>query len=723
MTKTCKLIVALVLSLPMLYAQTGSKPLELRDIVEGQFAAHGAGYGMRSMPDGEHYTMLAPGRDAILRYSFATGKVVDTLFYTKTARECHFDAFDDYQISADGNHILLYTDKSSIYRRSWEAQVHHFDVRRRLVKPLSEKPGKVMIPTFSPDGRMVAFVRGNNIFIKKFDFDTEVQVTTDGVRNQIINGTTDWVYEEEFSVTNLMSWSEDGAFLAYVKTDERAVPEYRMPMFVGHLYPQDYVYKYPKAGEPNSKVSLHIYNVGDRSQKRVALQDDEAYYIPRISYIGRDQQLAVMTLNRRQNHFRMIYVHSKTLLPKTIMEEQSQTYIDSEHVQSIQFTPQGWAYVSERSGWAQLYLMSDRGQVIRPLTSGEWDVTEFYGLDAQGNVYYQAADESPTRRNIYRRDAKGRTTRLVEASGTNTAIFSSGFQYFIGSHSSLNSPTTTALYRTEGNRQLRVLQDNSALRRKLTSYRFAPKELTTIRTASGLELNAWLVKPANFDPSRRYPLLMVQYSGPNSQQVLDRYGFGWEYYLASQGIVVACVDGRGTGARGEAWRKGTYLRLGLQESADQAEAARALGQLPWVDAERIGIWGWSFGGYNTLMSLIHGQGAFKLGIAVAPVTDWRYYDTIYTERFMRTPQENPEGYNASSVLKHADRLKGKLLLIHGSADDNVHVQNAMDLQARLVELNIPFDMAIYTDKDHSIRGGNTSYHLYSKMVSYLLREL
>lgn len=723
MTKICKLIIALTLSVPILHAQTGSKKLELRDIVQGQFAARGAGYGMRSMPDGEHYTMISPKHDAILRYSFSTGKVVDTLFYTKNARECNFDSFDDYQISADGHHILLYTDKTSIYRRSWEAHVYHFDVRRRLVKPLSESSGKIMIPTFSPDGRMVAFVRDNNIFIKKFDFDTEVQVTTDGIRNQVINGTTDWVYEEEFSVTNLMSWSEDGAFLAYVKTDERSVPEYRMPMFAGHLYPQDYVYKYPKAGENNSKVSVHIYNVNDRSQKRIAIKDEEAYYIPRISYIGRDQQLAVMTLNRRQNHFRMIYVHSKTLLPKTIMEEQSQTYIDSEHIQTIQFTPQGWAYVSERSGWAQLYLMSDRGQVVRPLTEGQWDLTEFYGLDHQGNVYYQAADQSPTRRHIYRRDSKGRTTRLAEASGTNTAIFSSGFQYFIGSHSTLNTPTITALYRTDGNKQLRILQDNASLRAKLTKYQFSPKELTTIRTSSGLDLNAWIVKPANFDPTKKYPVVMVQYSGPNSQQVLDRYGFGWEYYLASQGIVVACVDGRGTGARGEAWRKGTYLRLGLQESEDQAEAARALGQLPWVDSKRIGIWGWSFGGYNTLMSLIHGKEAFKLGIAVAPVTDWRFYDTIYTERFMRTPQENPEGYDASSVLTHAHLLKGKLLLIHGSADDNVHVQNAMDLQARLVEANIPFDMAIYTDKDHSIRGGNTSYHLYSKMVSYLLREL
>lgn len=723
MTKTCKLILTLALSMPMLYAQTGNKPLDLRDIVQGQFAARGAGYGMRSMPDGEHYTMISNKHDAILRYSFSTGKVVDTLFYTQDARECNFDTFDDYQVSDDGHHILLYTEKASIYRRSWEANVHHFDVRRRLVKPLSDITGKVMIPTFSPDGRMVAFVRGNNIFIKKFDFDTEVQVTTDGVRNQIINGATDWVYEEEFTVTNQMSWSEDGAFLAYVKTDERSVPEYRMPMYSGHLYPQDYVYKYPKAGEANSKVSVHIYNVTDRSQKRVAINDDEAYYIPRISYIGRDQQLAVMTLNRRQNHFRMIYVNSKTLLPKTIMEEQSQTYIDSEHIQSIQFTTQGWAYTSERSGWAQLYLMSDRGQVVRPLTSGDWDVTEFYGLDTQGNAYYQAADESPTRRNIYRRDTKGRTTRLGEASGTNSAVFSNGFQYFIGSHSTLNTPTTTALYRTDGNKQLRTLQDNADLRAKLAKYQFAPKELTTIRTASGLDLNAWIVKPANFTPAKRYPVLMVQYSGPNSQQVLDRYSFGWEYYLASQGIIVVCVDGRGTGARGEAWRKGTYLRLGLQESKDQAQAAQALGKLPWVDSERIGIWGWSFGGYNTLMSLIHGENAFKLGIAVAPVTDWRFYDTIYTERFMRTPQENPDGYDVSSVLKHADRLKGKLLLIHGSADDNVHVQNAMDLQSRLVEANIPFDMAIYTDKDHSIRGGNTSYHLYNKMVSYLLREL
>lgn len=723
MIKKHSLLLVLGLSMAAASAQHGAKPIDLKEVVQGHFAARGAGYGMRSMPDGEHYTLMSPQRNAILRYSFATGALVDTLFSTGSARDCQFDRFDDYQISTDGRHILLYTDQTPIYRRSSEAHVHHYDVRRRLVAPLSAGAGKVMIPTFSPDGRMVAFVRGGNIFIKKFDFDTEVQVTTDGQRNAIINGASDWVYEEEFEVTNLMSWSEDGAFLAYVKSDESAVPEYGMPMYGQRLYPEDYTYKYPKAGEPNSVVSVHVYNVADRSQKRIGLSTEESYYVPRISYIGRGSTLAVMTLNRRQNHFRMIYVNSKTLLPKTVFEERSETYVDSNHIQGIEFTPSGFAYVSERSGWAHLYLISDQGQVQRQITHGDWDVTDFYGIDASGNAYLQAADQSPTQRSIYRIDPRGKQTRLGAGVGTNRALFARSYRYYINSYSTLNEPTTTAVYRTADSKPLRTLEDNSALRTKLAEYRFAPKELSKVRTADGLELNAWVVKPADFDPSKQYPLLLVQYSGPNSQLALDSYGFGWEYYLASRGIVVACVDGRGTGARGEAWRKGTYLRLGLQESHDQIAAARALGQLPYIDASRMAIWGWSFGGYNTLMSLIHGEGTFKLGIAVAPVTDWRYYDTIYTERFMRTPRENPEGYKASSVLTEASKLRGRLLLIHGSADDNVHVQNSMDLMTRLVDANIPFDMAIYTDKDHSIRGGNTSLHIYSKMAQYLIDHL
>lgn len=723
MIRSKSLVLALCLCSVQMMAQDGTKPINLDEIVSGGLSARSAGYGMRSMNDGEHYTMMNTERNAILRYSFATGSLVDTLFYTQGARECSFERFDDYQISDDGKHILIHTERTPIYRRSSSSHVFHYDVRRRLVAPLSQTVGKVMIPTFSPDGRMVAFVREGNIFIKKFDFDTEVQVTTDGARNRIINGASDWVYEEEFEVTNLMSWSEDGSTLAYVKTNETNVPEHKMQLFGGRLYPEDYAFKYPKSGEANSQMSVHLYNVADRSQKQVKLSADEAYYIPRIGFVGYGGDLAIMTLNRRQNHFRMIYVNNKTLIPKVIMEERSQTYIDSHHIQSIQFVSGGFAYVSERSGWAHLYLYSNRGQMQRQITQGNWDVTSFYGIDDLGNAYVQVADESPMRRNIYRIDPKGRKIALGGGQGMNRATFGKSFRYFIGTHSSLNTPTQTALYRSTDNKVLRVLEDNSELKTKLKEYRFSPKEATTIRTVDGLEFQAWIVKPKDFDPKRKYPLLMVQYSGPNSQMALDQYSFGWEYYLASRGIIVVCVDGRGTGARGEAWRKGTYLRLGLQESSDQIAAAKVLSTLPYIYAERIAIWGWSFGGYNTLMSMTRGEAVFKVGVAVAPVTDWKYYDTIYTERFMRTPAENPEGYRATSVLEAAHQLKGKLLLIHGSADDNVHVQHTMDLTAKLVEANIPFDMAIYTDRDHSIRGGNTSKHLYNKMAEYLLSNL
>lgn len=704
-------------------AQDGGKAPTLNEIVGGYFYARSAGHGMRSMSDGRHYTSISQRGDALLRYSFATGKLVDTLFSCKTARDCEFDRFDDYQISDNGHHILIHTDQTSIYRRSTKSKVYHYDVRRNRVEPLSQGGGMLRIPTLSPDGRMVAFVRDGDIFVKKFDFDTEVRVTSDGKVNAIMNGITDWVYEEEFSVTNLMSWSEDSECLAFVRTDERSVPEVQLPFYNSMLYPESYNYKYPKAGEDNSLVSVHLYDIASRKLKTIPLKVEESYYIPRIEFVGRDGNLAVMTLNRRQDHFRMFYINYKTMLPKLTFEERSDTYIDSEHIQSLRFVPQGFAYVSERSGYAHLYLISDRGQVLRPLTQGAWDVTDFYGVDASGAVYYQAADEHPTKRGIYRADAKGRKSRLGAKDGVSQAVFSTSFDYFIGSHSRLNTPLYTAVYRTADNKEVRLLEDNATLAVRLSEYSFTPKTMTSIRIADGTVLNAWEVRPKDFDPKKKYPLIITQYSGPNSQQVLDRYGFGWEYYLASQGFVVVCVDGRGTGGRGTAWRKGTYLSLGQQESADQVAAARALGERSYIDASRMAIWGWSYGGYNALMSLCHGEGVFKLGIAVAPVTDWRYYDTIYTERYMRTPKENPEGYKASSVLEAAGKLRGRLLLIHGSLDDNVHPQNTMELVARLVDQNKPFDMAIYTDKDHSIRGGNTSSHLYAKMAQYLIEHL
>lgn len=716
-------LVTLSLGAGSLFAQRGTRTMTIEEVNSGKFAAQPAGRGMRSMSDGLHYTMMDAQHKAILRYSFATGKLIDTLFSVDRARDCEFQKFDDYRLEPKGHHILLITDQEQIYRRSHKGNAYHYDVRRNRVEPLSETKGKVMIPTFSPDGRMVAFVRDGNIFIKKFEFDTEVQVTNDAERNKVMNGITDWVYEEEFETTRLLSWSEDSGYLAFVRTDETEVQEYSMPMYGTSQYPTSYTYKYPKAGTPNSRVSLHIYNVVDRSRKEVTFRDGAPYYIPRIEFVGREGQLAVFTLNRQQNHLRLFYVQNKTLLPKLILEDKSKTYVDSHNVTWSRFIPSGFIYPSERDGFRHLYHYSDKGVLLRQVTSGHYDVTNFYGADASGNLYYQAADESPMRRSIYRIDPKGKRTALHPGQGSNQAIFSDSFAYYISTFNNTTTPTVTAVYATGNLKPLRVLEDNQKLQQRLEEYRVAPKEFITLTGAEGQAMNAWIVKPHDFSPTRRYPVLMIQYSGPDSQQVLDQYGYGWEQVLAGHGFIVVCVDGRGTGARGEEWRKCTYLRLGVKESADQIAAAKVLGKLPYVDAGRIGIWGWSFGGYNTLMSLCHGDGTFKVGIAVAPVTDWRFYDTIYTERFMRTPQENPDGYKASSVLEVAHNLRGKLLLIHGSADDNVHVQNAMDFAELLVQRDLPFDMALYTDKNHSIYGGKTRDHLFKKMISYLQTNL
>lgn len=706
-----------------LAAQQPGRTMTIEEINSGAFASRSAGRGMRSMSDGLHYTMMDKAHKAILRYSFATGQLVDTLFSVDKARECDFKTFDDYILEPQGHHILLLRDKKAVYRRSWTAEAYHYDVRRNRVEPLSEHRGKVMIPTFSPDGRMVAFVREGNIFIKKFEYDTEVAVTSDAARNKVMNGITDWVYEEEFEVTKLLTWSEDNNYLAYVRTDESKVEEYSMPMYEGRQYPSFYTYKYPKAGTSNSEVSVHIYNVGDRSKKQLDFGDSKPYYIPRIEFVGRDGNLAVFSLNRQQNHFRLYYVNDKTLLPKLILEERNKAYVDSRFLQHCHFVPGGFVYISERDGYRHLYSYSDKGVLQRQITSGKYDVMDFYGVDAAGNMYYQAADASPMRRSVYRIDPKGVKTRLDGGEGTNNAIFSQNFAYYISTFHNAHTPTVTAVYATGKPKPLRTLEDNAALRSKLAGYRISPKEFITVRNAEGQSLNAWIVKPLGFDASKKYPVLMVQYSGPDSQQVLDSYGYGWEQVLAAEGFIVACVDGRGTGARGEEWRKCTYLRLGVKESADQIAAAKSLSQLPYVDGSRMALWGWSFGGYNTLMSLCHGGTTFKLGIAVAPVTDWSYYDTIYTERYMRTPRENPEGYKASSVLEVAANLRSRLLLIHGSADDNVHVQNAMDVAERFVQADLPFDMAIYTDKNHSIYGGKTRDHLYKKMIAYLKAHL
>lgn len=706
------------------FAQTGSKPVDLKAIVDGHFRQKTSVGEMRSLPDGEYYTAMNPERDMIVKYAYRTGEPVDTLFNTKTARECTFDDFDGYTISSTGHHLIVWRETEAIYRRSRKMVVYDYDVRRNYVKPISDAAGKQMIPTFSPDGRMCAFVRDNNIWIRKFDYDTEVQVTKDGELNKILNGITDWVYEEEFSVTNLMAWSPDSEYLAYVRFDESEVPEYSMQVYGDGYYPSYYKFKYPKAGEKNSKVSLHAYCVQTRDTKTLKVPVDGDSYIPRITFTKNADQLAVMTLNRQQNIFNMYFVNPKSGVSRLILRDENKCYVDSEWLTSIHFLKDGFTYVSEQDGYAHIYLYSPTGVVQRQVTKGNWDVTRFIGIDEKTKtVYYESAEESPTQRAVYKIDAKGVKVKLSKSVGTNSASFSANYAYYVNRYSNANTPVRITVNETKTGKELRVLQDNAALRERLKEYRFAPKEFMTVHTASDYEFNAWMIKPANFDPSKKYPVMMTQYSGPNSQQVLDSYSFSWEYYLASKGIIVVCVDGRGTGARGEAFRKCTYMRMGELESRDQVEAAQALGELPYIDKNRIAIWGWSFGGYNTLMALTVGNGTFKVGIAVAPPTDWRFYDTVYTERFMRTPQENFEGYNATSPLLRAKELKGKLLLIHGTADDNVHFMQSLEYAEALVQAGIQFDMHVYKDRNHGISGGNTSYHLYTKMSNYLFDNL
>jgi dipeptidyl-peptidase-4 len=707
-----------------LSAQERGKEVTLKEVTDGVFRQETSVGEMRSLPDGEHYTAMNKERNMIVRYAYRTGEPLDTLFNTQTVRECSFDAFDGYMISSTGHRIIVWRDTEYIYRRSYRAMVYDYDVRRNYVKPLSDQPGKLMIPTFSPDGRMCAFVRDNNIWIKKFDFDTEVQVTKDGETNKIRNGITDWVYEEEFSVTNLMAWSPDSEILAFVRFDETDVPEYSMQVYGNGTYPGYYQFKYPKAGETNSKVTLHSYNVATKDTKALNVPIDAESYIPRIVFTHNPEQLAIMTLNRHQNIFNIYYANPRSGVFRLILREDNERYIDSDWMKSIHFYKNGFTYVSEKDGYAHIYFHTPTGVMQRQITQGAWDVTRLCGYDeATQTVYYESAEESPLRRSVYKIDAKGVKSKLSAAAGTNHADFSANFAYYVNHYSNISTPVSITVNETKSGKVLRVLQENAGLKKKLADYALPRKEFLKIHTASDFELNAWILKPSGFSEAEKYPVVMLQYSGPNSQEVVDSYGFGWEYYLAAKGMVVVSVDGRGTGARGETFRKCTYLRMGELEAQDQVEAAQEVAKLPYIDKNRMAIWGWSFGGYNTLMSMSTGNGTFKAGIAVAPPADWKFYDSVYTERYMRTPKENFEGYAATSPIRLARNLQGKLLLIHGTADDNVHFHQTLEYAEALVQAGKQFEMQIYKDRNHGISGGNTRYHLYTRMSEFLFDNL
>ena len=725
--------------LTLLFLSLGiqAQKVTLQDVAQGTYRAQNI-YGLKPMLDGEHYTQISSDHKRIVKYSFKTGKEVEAIFDVTKARDCNFKTFDDYILSPDEKLILIQTETKPIYRHSFTAVYYIYNVKNNTLEPLSNN-GPQQVPLFSPDGNQIAFVRNNNIFLVKLLFgNSESQVTKDGEYNKVLNGIPDWVYEEEFSFNRAFDFSADSKMIAYIRFDESQVPMFSFPWYKGMApakedyatYPGKYEYKYPKAGETNSTVTVHTYDIKSHVTRQMDLPLDKDGYIPRIKFTSDPEKLAIMTLNRHQNRFDLYLANPRSATCKVAIRDEAEQYIKEQEYGSIAFYPNHIVLMSERDGYNHLYLYTIAGNLVRQITKGNFEVTDFLGYDeANGTTYYASNEGSPLRTAIYKIDSKGKKTKLSTKEGTNNALFSKNFAYFINTYSSKDTPTEITLNDSKG-RELVTLLDNKQLKSQLTHLNMPTKEFFTFKTSQGVELNGWMMKPANFDPNKKYPVIMHQYSGPGSQQVLDKWGIGsfgdggmFEAYMCDKGYIMVCVDGRGTGGRGAAFEKCTYLFLGVKESEDQVETARYLGTLPYVDGSRIGIWGWSFGGYNTLMSMSDGSGAFKAGVAIAAPSDWRFYDTVYTERFMRTPKENGDGYNAGSAICRASKLQGKLLLIHGTADDNVHYQNAAEYSEALVQANKQFDMQVYTNRNHSIFGGNTRNHLMNRVANFFLENL
>ena len=709
----------------------GTQSLNLKEITDGKFRAESL-RGIVSMKDGEHYTRMNEEGTQILQYSFRTGEQTGVIFDVATARECNFKTFEGYTFSPDETKILIRTGTIQKYRRSYTAVHYLYSVKNNKLETLSDG-GPQETPVFSPDGTMVAFVRNNNIFLVKLLYgNSESQVTEDGKINEVMNGIPDWVYEEEFEFNRALEFDADSEMLAYVRFDESEVPLFSLPLYAGmtpHLspfetYPGTYSYKYPKTGEPNSKVSVHTFDIRSKVTRKMNLPLDGDGYIPRIKFTKDANKLAIVTMNRYQNRLDLYFADPRSTICKLALRDESPYYIDEKVLNSIKFYPEHFSLVSERDGYAHLYWYSMGGNLIKQVTQGPWEVTSFLGWDeASDTFFYQSNEESPLCKAIYKVDKKGKKTKLSESKGTNTAHFGSTMKYYINTFSNIQTPPVTTINDSNG-KVLKTLTDNRALKQLLAQYSLPVKEFFTFTTSQGITLNGWIMKPATFNAGKKYPVLMYQYSGPGSQQVVDSWTTpNWEAYMTTKDYIVVCVDGRGTGGRGEEFQKCTYLNLGVKESQDQVETAKYLGTLPHVDKSRIGIWGWSYGGYMTIMSMSEGTPVFKAGVAVAPVTDWKYYDTIYGERFMRTPKENAEGYNAASAFARANQLNGRLLLVHGLADDNVHYQNVAEYSECLVQANKQFEMQVYTNRNHSIFGGNTRYHLYTRLTDFFMMHL
>ena len=715
-----KKIVSIILCLFSLSCFSQSKQINLEDIWENYKFYYKSYRGLNSMNNGEFYTQIKNSEEGqeIIKYSFKNGERIVRIFKSSDFK---IKRINSYSLSDDDRLMLLATETESIYRYSRKAIYYVFNIQNNKLKKLSEN--KIRYPTFSPDGSKVAYVYENNLFIKDITNGKETQITNDGKKNQIINGASDWVYEEEFKLVRGFEWSSDSRTIAYYKFDESHVKEFSMDKFNGSLYPSQEVFKYPKAGEANSTVNILLYSL-DSKEKTLIYTEEDYEYIPRIKWSKDPHILTMIGLNRHQNKLDFILVNSKDGSNNILFSEEDKYYIDIHD--NLTFLPNNFfIWTSEKKGYNHIFLKGLDGSEEQ-ITSGSWEVTSFKGLDSDKmQIFFTSTEDGSINRSLYVLDLEtGKRKKLSTQIGTNSAKFSKGLKYYINTFSDADTPPVFTLHKADGT-LIKTIEDNTEFKNKLKDYDLSKKEFLTIYTDNA-DLNAWVIKPPNFDKNKKYPLFMFLYGGPGSQQVLNKYGssnFYWYQMLAQKGYVVACVDNRGTGGKGSEFKKMTYKELGKYETIDQIDAAKYFGNLEYIDKERIGIQGWSYGGYMSSLAITKGAETFKLAVAIAPVTNWRYYDNIYTERYMQTPQENASGYDDNSPINHVEKLKGKYLLVHGTADDNVHVQNTYEMTSALVRANKQFDLFVYPDKNHGIYGKNTRYHLYKKITNFILENL
>ncbi|MAZ71590.1 MAG: S9 family peptidase [Flavobacteriaceae bacterium] len=717
------LLVIFVLAITVATAQ--KREITLEDIWGGTFRTERLD-ALRSLDNGKEYAVLNYSRQlntsTVDVYDYKSGDKVRTLVNSNDLPG--ISHIISYELSEDESKLLLATQLKQIYRRSSLGTYYVYDIKTKELTLVSQK--QIQEPTFNSDATKVAFGYNNNLYIKDLKSGSETQITTDGKKNSIINGITDWVYEEEFAFVRAFDWNKEGDKIAYIKFDETNVPRFSMDVYGTDLYPGQQVFKYPKAGDPNAEVSLHLYDLDTKRTSDVNLSNYDSYYIPRIKWTNDKDILSVQLTNRKQNEVNLLFVNAKKNTTSLILKERDDAYIDI--TDNLTFlNNNSFIWTSEKDGWNHIYHYDKDGQLINQITKGNWEVTNYYGFDQKtGRVYYQSTENGSINRDVYSVLKSGENkARLTLQTGTNSADFSSDFTYFINTFHDTETPYVFTLHNALDGNLIREIKNNNDLKNQLAQYNTSPKEFSTINV-NGEALNMYTIKPSDFDETKEYPLFMYQYSGPGSQNVKNAWGGAndyWHQMLVQQGYIVACVDGRGTGLKGRDFKKVTQKELGKYEVEDQIEAARQLGNLPYIDASRIGIWGWSYGGFMSSNCLFQGADTFSMAIAVAPVTSWRFYDTIYTERYMTTPQDNPLGYDTNSPINHVDKLKGEFLLVHGSADDNVHVQNTMRLVEALIQANKQFDWRIYPDKNHGIYGGNTRLHLYTLMTNFIKNNL